>query len=575
MVATKTRDRKREQHKDIRRAEQLATDLEQLAQISPEELERLSESQDMVRPQSGPQELFLRSSVDIAIYGGAAGGGKSYAALLEPLYHVHNPGFEAVIFRRTFKQIAAPGGLWERSMEIYPQVGGKPNAGTMSWTFPSGAKVRFSHMQHEQDVLSWKGSEITLIEFDELTDFSEYMFFYMLSRNRSLCGIKPYMRGYTNPDSESWVKPLLGPWVDPDWPAEAEKQGWPEPYAAQSGEVRYFVRENGILRWCEATEKNAKSITFVAANIFDNKILLEKDPAYLDNLAALPDLEKQRLLLGSWTIRPSGKKFKREWFKVVDEPPHDIISRVRFWDLAATEVDEEALLGQKRNIKSGPDYTAGVLVGRTARNTFIILHAVWFRKSPMGVAETIREIADLDGPEVSVWMEQEGGASGVNTIDEYRRGALINADFHALRQSKNKLMRGNIVASHAEMGTIQMLRGPWNDGFMNFLMAFPNPRVHDDAPDAFFSAMGVLLTNGENIPFEVSGTSQRPWYQKLPNERVYQPAIDEMSEEQREALLARQDMISRFLQQIRVAPAHGVSVYRPQLEEPMQAGDWI
>jgi len=544
------------------------------AEISQAELEALAASQEVIKPQIGPQTLFLQSTCDIAIYGGAAGGGKSYACLLEPLYHIDNPDFEAVIFRRTYPQITSPGGLWERSLEIYPQVGGKPNHGHMTWTFPSGARVRFSHMQHEQDVLSWKGSEIPLIQFDELTDFSEYQFFYMLSRNRSLCGVKPYVRGYTNPDSESWVKHLLAPWVDPGWPEEAAKRGYPDPRPAKSGEVRYFTRFNGILEWVTPDTPMAKSITFVAATIADNKILMEKDPAYLANLNALPELERQQLLLGNWTIRPSGHKFHREWFPILASPLDDIITTVRFWDLAATEVQEDAAIGtNKANLKDGPDYTAGVKVGMTTRNTFMVLHAIWARKSPLGIQRLVRETAEADGAGVQIWMEEEGGSGGPNTIDLYRREVLPDFDFHRLKQTKNKIIRANITASHAEMRNISLLRGWWNEGFLNFLMAFPNPRIHDDPPDAFFSAMMVLISQAGIFPAVVTGSRERE--QGLPNERTYMPAKDEMTPEQRDQLLQRQAAVARFLSQFRDIPVAGGEYAESRNPPDKPGGDWI
>src|SRR5690554_534113 len=71
-------------------------------------------------PQAGPQEQFLKSKADIAIYGGAAGGGKTWALLLEPLSHIANPGFGGVIFRRTTVQVRNEGGLWDESARMYP-----------------------------------------------------------------------------------------------------------------------------------------------------------------------------------------------------------------------------------------------------------------------------------------------------------------------------------------------------------------------------------------------------------------------------------------------------------------------
>src|SRR5947209_1730770 len=90
----------------------------------------------IIGPQPGPQTAFLASPADIAIYGGAAGGGKSWALLLEPLRHVHVPDFGAVFFRRTGVQIRNEGGLWDESAKLYPHLGGRPREQALEWRFP-------------------------------------------------------------------------------------------------------------------------------------------------------------------------------------------------------------------------------------------------------------------------------------------------------------------------------------------------------------------------------------------------------------------------------------------------------
>ncbi len=127
----------------------------------------------VIGPQPGPQEIFLSSSADIVIYGGAAGGGKSYGLLLEALRHIDNPEYGAVVFRRTYPEIMNEGGLWGESMSMYPLLGGKSSEDPPHWTFPSGATIRFAHMQYGKDMYSWQGSQIPLIGFDELTLFTK------------------------------------------------------------------------------------------------------------------------------------------------------------------------------------------------------------------------------------------------------------------------------------------------------------------------------------------------------------------------------------------------------------------
>lgn len=249
-----------------------------------------------IQPQPGPQHDFIRTRADIAIYGGAAGGGKTFALLLEPTRHVHRRGFGAVIFRRLSPQITNEGGLWDESSEIYPWIGGRPFVGYLEWRFPPhGATVSFHHLQHESDKYNWQGSQIAFLGFDELSHFTEGQFWYMLSRNRSTCGIRPYVRATTNPDP-GWVRDLLAPWVVEDFRG----------LRAVSGELRWFVREGGETVWVPEGTPDAKSITFIRASVYDNRILLNRNPEYLANLKAQSPVERARLLDGDWNVRREG-----------------------------------------------------------------------------------------------------------------------------------------------------------------------------------------------------------------------------------------------------------------------------
>lgn len=423
----------------------------------------------VIRPQPGPQEQFLSSSADIVVYGGSAGGGKSFALLMEPLRHVSNPKFGAVIFRRTYPEIKNEGGLWDEASNIYPIVGARPRETTLEWEFKSGAKVKFAHMQLEKDKYSWQGSQVPLLCWDELTHFSSSQFFYMLSRNRSTCGVKPYVRATTNPDADSWVKDFLSPWIDPSFPDPAE-----------SGEVRWFIRDAGQIIWCKPNTPDAKSATFIRSSIYDNKILLEKNPEYLANLKALPLVERMRLLDGDWTIRPSGNKFKRHWFELVDAAPAQFDRVVRYWDLAATEAKKG----------TDPDYTVGCKVGRKD-GVYYVLDIQRDRLTPGKVEQLILQTATLDGRKTAIHMEQEPGSSGVNTIALYRR-LLAGYEFHGNKTTGSKELRANAASSQAEGGNIKIVRGYWNDAFLNELAAFPMEGVHDDQVDAFDGALEQL-----------------------------------------------------------------------------------
>lgn len=271
-----------------------------------------------IEPQEGYQTNALSSGADIVIGGAAAGVGKTYSLLLEPLRHIRNKDYGGVIFRRTSPQIRAEGGLWDTSMELYPSVGAKPKETTLTWVFPSKSKLKFSHLEYEKNLIDWQGSQIPFIGFDELTHFSKKMFFYLLTRNRSTCGVRPYVRATCNPDPESWIVELIGWWIDED-------TGFPIP--ERDGIIRYFVRDGENFIWGDtmeecienasyilepiveksgiAAENFVKSITFISGDIYQNKELLKKNPEYLANLLSQDEATKAQLLDGNWKVRIS------------------------------------------------------------------------------------------------------------------------------------------------------------------------------------------------------------------------------------------------------------------------------
>jgi hypothetical protein len=268
-----------------------------------------------IRPQEGFQMKFLSTPADIAIGGSAAGVGKTYSLLLEPLRNIEVPGFGGVIFRRTGPQIRNEGGLWDTSMTIYPHVGAAPKESLLEWNFSDIAKLKFSHLEHEKNVFDWQGAQIPYIGFDELPHFSKFMFFYLLSRNRSTCGVRPYLRATCNPDPDSWLSEFLEWWID-------QTTGFPIP--ERDGVIRYMLRDGENFIWGDSAEevyeKGAymldplmqqsglparefiKSVTFISGSIYDNKELLKVDPGYLGNLLAQDEQTRSQLLFNNWKI---------------------------------------------------------------------------------------------------------------------------------------------------------------------------------------------------------------------------------------------------------------------------------
>lgn len=272
----------------------------------------------VVRPQEGYQMKALSSPADIVIGGGAAGAGKTFSLLLDPLRDVKTKGFGGVIFRRTTPQIRNQGGLWDTSMNIYSHAKAIPRESTLEWIFEYGVKIKFSHLEYEKDIFNWQGSQIPFIGFDELTHFTKKMFFYLLSRNRSVCGVKPYVRATCNPDPESWVAKFIEWWID-------QETGFPIP--ERDGVVRYMIMYADDYVWGDTKEEVieiaydllrpvveksgvdprslVKSVTFVSGSIYENKALLDVDPGYLGNLLAQDEETRSQLLEGNWKVKIS------------------------------------------------------------------------------------------------------------------------------------------------------------------------------------------------------------------------------------------------------------------------------
>jgi predicted phage terminase large subunit-like protein len=447
----------------------------------------------VIKPQPGPQEQFLSSPADIVIYGGSAGGGKTFAALMEPLRHVtRNPGFFSVYFRRQTTQIKNPGGLWDTSMQMYPAAGGTPISHVLEWKWPKGGKIKMAHIEHEKDMLSWQGSQIPLIIFDELTHFLETQFWYLLSRNRDGqgCGVRPYVRATTNPDADSWVRKFIDWWIGGDGYAIPER----------SGKIRWMCRVSDEVHWANSEEELIErfgddceplSVTFILSRLKDNAILNKNDPKYKATLKAMTRVQRERLLGdeekgGNWNIRPaSGMYFKRHEVDIIDRCPTDVVRWVRAWDLAATEPSET---------NPDPDGTAGVLMGIRPAGTvprFIVAHCISEKWRADKVRKLVKRTAAADTDNVKIRMNQDPGQAGKEQAESYVRD-LAGYKVTAIRESGDKITRAEPFSAQWQAGNVAVLRGAWNDHYFNILEAFGGDNVHDDEVDASSSAFNDL-----------------------------------------------------------------------------------
>lgn len=222
-------------------------------------------------PAAGPQTTFLTCPYYEVFYGGAAGGGKSDCLLVDALGQAHLPGYRALLLRRTFPELRE---LIDRSKALYPAVtGGKARyrGDEKVWTFPSGARIEFGYLNHEDDMLRYQGQQYAWVGFDELTHFDERAYFYVLSRVRapSSSEITCYVRATSNPGGRGhgWVKARF---VDP----------------APDGNVPLHDPVTGTTR------------IYIPSRLKDNPHLFNTD--YGKRLLALPEADRKALLEGRW-----------------------------------------------------------------------------------------------------------------------------------------------------------------------------------------------------------------------------------------------------------------------------------
>ena len=419
-------------------------------------------------------QLLLLFSKGSVLFGGARGGGKSEACLIGALQYVEFPEYKAGIFRLTFSDLSVPGAIMDRALSwlkdnpllkkegIAPHWDGQKN----TFTFSSGAKIMFGHVQHEKDAENYQGSEFHHLIFDEAVQFSVNKITRIKGSNRKkFTSFIPLRIWYTgNP----------------------------------GGLSHEYFKENFI-------DNNS--------NFIDSKYT---DNPYLDQVAyesIFKDIEDSDPILyrqwkyGDWEALPEGLMFKRKWFLDCTYdfiPKHEtIIKAVRFWDMAAT-------LEEDPNKQGGADWTAGALLLLGKSGVVYLDDMRMFREDPYETEENIVDQARLDTSKVILRVEQEGGGQAKIYVHNTLARKFPGYDYEGVSSKLSKIDRAKTMVSFIKSGNLKMKVSSWNTQFLNLICSFPTKGVHDDPVDALSGAFKELfnLDDGEKVePVSYIGVS--------------------------------------------------------------------
>jgi phage terminase large subunit-like protein len=321
----------------------------------------------------GSHQTWGKPGVYEALYGGAAGGGKSDALLMGAAQYVHDPDYAGILFRKTHTDLAQPGALMDRALEWWKPRGVAWDGTNKIFRFPSGAQVALAYLGNDTDRLRYQGSEYQYTAWDELSQWSTLVPYLYVGRSRvrrktgSAIPLRTLSASNPGGPGHNWVKRRFIGGYDPE------------------------------------SNKHVEPLyPYFPARIADNPFL--DQATYIEGLMGLHPTVRAQLLEGDWSAREKGDYFRSEWFGPLLDPhvdcwPSSGVVRVRWWDLAASEKEDAA-------------FTSGVLMARSIFGVRAIEHVRSFRATPGRRDDLIAQQAQLDGFGVFVGLEIEGGSGG-------------------------------------------------------------------------------------------------------------------------------------------------------------------
>lgn len=396
------------------------------------------------------QAAFLLAPQREVLFGGAAGPGKSFALVLSALLYFHTPNYSAVLFRRTYPQLAGEGGLIPKAHEILAGTGAKWNEQKKTYTSKEGAVLKFAHLQHEQNKRDHDGMEYQFVGFDELTHFGypEVAFLMGRMRRRSDHTVPLRFRATTNPGGpgHAWVK------------------------------ARYVDNEEG-----------SPDRLYIPATLVDNPYLDHED--YRKQLDNLPPVERAQKKNGDWEVVPDGVLFKDEHFRRYTGNPLDV---ARSCDRVIISVDPKNTFDTRTVARQGESFCSIQAWGLRGPDALLLAEDTGLYSAD----DTVKRIKAMIARFAAVGVEVRGvyvesAAAGPYVIKRCRTEI---PGVQGVKPQGQKDQRGNAVLPFMTAGNVLIptrTSAPWVAEWIHEVKQFP---AHpNDRGDSMTQALEVLL----------------------------------------------------------------------------------
>lgn len=425
-------------------------------------------SENVLAPRSEFQRNFLASDARIIIAGGAMGSGKSHIGLMRHLRWVEDPNYRGFCIRKNSTAIMQSGGLFESAVSLYRQYSPdiKIRTRDKQIVFPSGATISFDHYEDDRADDNYQGIEISNAMYDEAAHAKERHIWWLISRLRRRDTSNNSIWLTCNPDPDSYLFKWVEWWL---FPEGHPNHGMPDP--SKNGKRRYLLRKGDELYWGDTEEEvilkygnpslpidhpmQVKPLSVEAhlGNIYDNPVLIAARPEYLANLEALPEIEKQRNLYGSWTARPEGAGYwRRAW---VEELTHYVRERgtktVRSFDFAGS---------LKSDLYPYPDYTASVRMNKSPDGEYIIDDIRRTRIRYGDWEQFVLDCARHDPPNTEYLIPVDPNPMAARATDEFvkRLRQKHRLTVRKMKTNGSKLDRFRPFSSATQNGQVKVLK---------------------------------------------------------------------------------------------------------------------